>query len=278
VIPAFHCAGSSDRAIRSVLAQSRPADEIIVVDDASTDSLREVVQPPVRYVRHEVNRGAAAARNTGARLSDADYLVFLDADDALAPDAIEKMHRAVESTVARWCITDVHRIEYGKTFLWRSKPPKTDALAAILAADFVMVGIFFRRTDFEEVGGYDETLRARNDWDLNIRMIRAGKRFCYIPEPLYQYYRREGSITEGTHVVACTKRILDKHHRKLAPQSKAYRQAYGAALWLLGKRYWHANHRFAAVYYCLASLFLERDLQRPRRFLTRLMGRVTTGY
>src|SRR6185295_15784622 len=96
-----------------------------------------------------------------------------------------------------------------KTFLWRCNPSDEDPLVAILAADFVMRGFFFRRTDFEEIGMYDETLRAREDWDINIRMIEAGKQFCYLAEPLYRYYRREGSIStaQSRDVLACTKRI-----------------------------------------------------------------------
>lgn len=271
VIAAFNCAGCIGRALQSLGLQSRPVDEVIVVDDGSVDSLREAVQPPVRYVRHEVNRGISAARNTGARMSTGDYLVFLDADDTLAPDAIEKMLLAMQRTAASWCITDICRIEGGHTSVLHSQPPEENRLAALLANDFVLCGIFFRRADFEDIGMYDETLRARVDWDISIRMIEAGKPYCYVAEPLYRYCRREGSIQTGDprNVIAGTKRVFEKHHRRLAPTAKEFSRAYGTALWVLGRMNWGAKYRCAGIYCGIASALRERSLRRVFRFLRR---------
>ena len=92
VIPAYN--GTSrylKEAIDSVRAQTLAADEIIVVDDASTDGTGALVQaiPQVRYVRHPQNSGQAAARNTGARLAESPYLAFLDQDDLWEPTFLE---------------------------------------------------------------------------------------------------------------------------------------------------------------------------------------------
>ncbi len=90
VIPCYNQAHFLGEAIESVLAQSYPHLEIVVVDDGSPDNTEEVAAryPGVRYVRQE-NQGLAAARNTGLRHSRGDYLVFLDADDRLLPEAVE---------------------------------------------------------------------------------------------------------------------------------------------------------------------------------------------
>jgi glycosyltransferase involved in cell wall biosynthesis len=274
IIPAYNSAEWIGRAIQSVLAQSRPVDEIIVVDDASTDNLREAVQAPVRYVRHEYNRGVSAARNTGARMAAGDYLAFLDADDAMVPDAIEKMLHAAETTGTSWCITDTYRIVKGEVSVWRCDPSHEDPLVAILTSDFVMRGMFFRRTVFEDIGMYDETLRTREDWEIFIRMIDAGKRYCYLAEPLYQYYRREGSLSTGhlETILVCTKRVLDKHHRRIAPRGEDFNQAWATALWLLGRRNWELNHRFMAAWYGLRSVLRERSFRQPRRFLKGIIG------
>ena len=89
VIPCFNHGRFLPEAIESVLAQTYPWIEILVVDDGSTDNTREVAAqyPHVRYV-YQHNQGLSAARNTGIRHSTGDFLVFLDADDLLYPGAI----------------------------------------------------------------------------------------------------------------------------------------------------------------------------------------------
>ena len=83
VIPCFNQGHFLSEALESVLAQTRPADEVVVVDDGSTDNTSAVVRrfPSIRCIR-QPNRGLASARNTGLRHTSCDYLVFLDADDA----------------------------------------------------------------------------------------------------------------------------------------------------------------------------------------------------
>src|ERR687885_1823430 len=90
VIPCYNQAHFLGEAIESVLAQSYTHFEIIVVDDGSTDNTSEVATryPKVRCIRQD-NQGLAAARNAGLRVSEGTYLVFLDADDRLLPDALE---------------------------------------------------------------------------------------------------------------------------------------------------------------------------------------------
>src|SRR5918995_6377717 len=90
VIPCYNQAHFLGEAIVSVLAQSYPRFEIIVVDDGSTDDTPEVAAryPGVRYV-YQNNQGVSAARNSGLARSEGEYVVFLDADDRLLPEALE---------------------------------------------------------------------------------------------------------------------------------------------------------------------------------------------
>lgn len=100
IIPAYNAAGFISRAIDSVLAQTWPAHEIIVVDDGSNDATPEQVaayEDRVRYL-HQENAGVSAARNAGARAASGDWLAFLDADDWFYPDRL-KWH-------ARWIAQD----------------------------------------------------------------------------------------------------------------------------------------------------------------------------
>src|SRR5262249_51410620 len=89
IIPCYNQAHFLGEAIESVLAQSHSHHEIVVIDDGSTDNTRAVAgrYPGIRYIR-QVNCGLSAARNTGLRCSQGDYIVFLDADDRLFPQAL----------------------------------------------------------------------------------------------------------------------------------------------------------------------------------------------
>ena len=90
IIPTYNHARYLADAISSAIAQTRPADEIIVVDDGSTDNPATVVDrfPGVHFIQQE-NRGRSAARNAGLRTCTSSHVVFLDADDRLLPNAIE---------------------------------------------------------------------------------------------------------------------------------------------------------------------------------------------
>lgn len=95
IISCYNYADYVGQAIDSVLAQTRPADELIVVDDGSTDASREVIAGYGDRVRSlfQANAGQVAARNNGFRLSSADVILFLDADDLLEPDALGEIAR-----------------------------------------------------------------------------------------------------------------------------------------------------------------------------------------
>src|SRR5947209_13220762 len=92
IIPTYNHGRFIADAIESVLAQTYPVSEIIVVDDGSTDETQEVVEKfgeKVRYIE-QANAGVSAARNTGIENSDGDLVAFLDADDTWLPEKIEK--------------------------------------------------------------------------------------------------------------------------------------------------------------------------------------------
>lgn len=95
VIPAYNSGNYIGRAIESVLAQSRPADEIIIVDDGSTDDTAQAVskyESKVKYI-HQPNAGASVARNTGIEAAGSEWIAFLDADDEWLP---QKLHLQTE--------------------------------------------------------------------------------------------------------------------------------------------------------------------------------------
>src|SRR4030066_2069221 len=96
IIPTYNRARFIERAIRSVLNQTYQNFEIIVVDDASTDDTEERVRRllpngrRLKYVRHDINRGAGAARDTGIKNAAGEYIALLDSDDEWLPEKLEK--------------------------------------------------------------------------------------------------------------------------------------------------------------------------------------------
>ena len=97
IIPMYNREGFIARAIDSCLAQGFQDYEIIVVDDGSTDksasAVRKYTDPRIRLLCHEVNRGVGPARNTGAGVATGEWIVWLDSDDELCPDALSIMHK-----------------------------------------------------------------------------------------------------------------------------------------------------------------------------------------
>ena len=120
VIPTYNRAGRLTRAIDSVLAQSRPVDEIIVVDDGSADETATVVQaygPPVRYIWQE-NTGPAAARNRGIAEARGTWIAFLDSDDRWFPDKMARQMAVLDAyPQLRWCGGEIVMVKRDREYV-----------------------------------------------------------------------------------------------------------------------------------------------------------------
>jgi len=177
IIPAYN--GTSrylKEAIDSVRAQTLAADEIIVVDDASTDDTGALVHaiPQVRYVRHSQNSGQAAARNTGARLAQTPFLAFLDQDDLWEPTFLEETLALLEpATEAALVHCDGYQVNERNDILEYDAAMKQQrSITQWLRGghDAATSGSLFRKTCFDAVGGYDAALSIWEDIDLIIRL------------------------------------------------------------------------------------------------------------
>ena len=282
IIPSYNCASLLPRAVASVLRQTLQDLEIVIVDDGSTDETQAVagLYRADRRIRYLVqgNRGLPAARNAGMAVSTAPYVAFLDADDELAPDALAVQLAALAADPgAGWCVTDILRITGEGREVVRSCIPD-DIYYGVLQDDFIRRGMFFRRAVLAAAGQYDAAVRMREDWELNIRLIHGGVPFVYVPEPLYWYHWREGSITTGRphRKLAYTQLVLRKHHKRLADAGDRRAAAiYAECMWDLGRRYFDATGAWQRVIACMVESLAYGI--GPRRVTTALRGRLAVA-
>jgi glycosyltransferase involved in cell wall biosynthesis len=199
VIPCFNQAHYLGEAIESVLGQTTPPVELIVIDDGSEDNSFEVAgRYPSVVRRRQPNRGVAAARNAGLSAASADQLLFLDADDRVLAAALETGTEALSRRPNVAFVSGASRDigADGVPSSGRRQPLVTqDHYLHLLESCFIWSGssIVFRRSAIEAVGGFDERLDAGDDYDLYLRLARRFPVYCH--DEVVTEYRRHGSNT-----------------------------------------------------------------------------------
>jgi glycosyltransferase involved in cell wall biosynthesis/GT2 family glycosyltransferase len=190
-------------AVRSALAQDPPPEEIVVCDDGSTDGSAEVLASlgdAVRVVRHERNRGEAAAKNTAVTATDTPWVALLDADDEMLPGRMAAVLDLVAADPGLDVVTTdavlVHDgTELGNWYGADNPFPEGDQRRAVLERNFVFGNAVVRREAFTAAGGFDPAIAHATDWDLWIRMVHGGSRVGCVDRPLARYRLHESSLS-----------------------------------------------------------------------------------
>jgi glycosyltransferase involved in cell wall biosynthesis len=218
IVPCYNGAPFLEEALRSALSQTYPEVEIIVVDDGSTDQSPEIAQRfPVRYIRQE-NRGLTPTRNLGVRESRGTYIVFLDADDRLKPEAIETGVRMLEHRPeCAMAVGDHHFIAADGSYLAESRKDCLPAYhyEALLKSNFIEMisSVLFRRSIFEQVGGFDTNLRVAEDYELYLRIARAHPICCH-PAIVAEYRIHDTNASRNSELMlTMTLRVLKSQAR-----------------------------------------------------------------
>jgi len=238
VVPCFNQASFLDEAIESVLAQTYPHFEVIVVDDGSTDNTAEVASrhPGVRLVRQE-NRGLSAARNTGVRESSGDFLVFLDADDRLKPRALEVGLNALRAHPACAFVSGQVELTHHDGSLMRAAQHRVidrDHYRVLLEGNAILshATVMYRRQTFDVIGDFDTKLAACEDYDLYLRITRQFKAYTH-DECVAEYRRHGGNMHRDPARMLTAALATLRKQRTTARRSDADRRAYvhGLAHW-----------------------------------------------
>jgi glycosyltransferase involved in cell wall biosynthesis len=198
IIPCFNLGEFLDEAVGSVLAQTHQDFEILIVDDGSTEEgtirlLADFRRPRTRVWR-QANRGLAAARNFLIGHATGDFLCALDADDRLPPEYFARALRRFDDEPSLTFVSAWIQEFGSQSGVWRQE--RCD-LPALLAEDTVMTAALVRRQTVVDAGGYDEQMPAPGDedWDLWIRLVKAGHHGTILPEALFFYRKRPDSMS-----------------------------------------------------------------------------------
>jgi glycosyltransferase involved in cell wall biosynthesis len=218
MIPAYNAEEFIAASIRSAIVQTWPRKEIIVVDDGSTDGTADVAR---RFASKEVavvskqNEGAAATRNHAFALSQGDYVQWLDADDLLAPDKIERQLAALREGDSKWTLLSSswghfrYRTESARfvpTSLWEDLTPLEWLIRKMGGDDQHMQTATWltSRELAEAVGPWDTRLHFDDDGEYFSRALLSSKGTLFVPEA--RVYYRETSSGRVSHIGASNKK------------------------------------------------------------------------
>lgn len=222
IITYYRSAEFFPEALASVLAQTRPADEILVVDDASpaADALEAAVLPPgVRLIRMPANSGPGAARQRASMEARGELLAYLDADDLWAPTKLERqvaaMSASPEAPASHTGTVMFHDDGRERSFL--VKPAMLSGAESALGGHALPSCLMVRAAALAAVGGWTLDRSIIEDWDLELRLTSEVGPYCFVPEPLMRFRRFAHGNLSSQHARNIRRLIatIHRHRRRI---------------------------------------------------------------
>ncbi|MBL7215320.1 MAG: glycosyltransferase family 2 protein [Phycisphaerae bacterium] len=237
VIPAYNSEKTIGRAIDSVLKQMRPADEILVVDDGSTDNTAEITRTfgeKVILIQQE-NAGVSVARNAGIDAATGDWIAFLDADDEWLENKLQLQAEHLERHPGlKWTYSNFYRKDPAREQLQPAhvSPKLTELLAAESFDDYLQAysngdyawtsTLVIHRKVFKKVGLFEPGMKRAQDNDLWYRIGYQFPKVGYLSEPLAIYHLdTPGSSTKTNDSVDFMMDLVHRHEA-LSKQANRY--------------------------------------------------------
>ena len=277
VIPAYNAERYLRDAIDSVLGQTFPGIEVIVVDDGSTDGTARIARSfgdRVQYV-HQENRGVSSARNRGVAMARGTFIAFLDADDVWLPNKIQAqldLLSSVDGCVAVGCglhVTDASlRIVETRPAL----PGSYERLLLMQSDGGVTSGSrLLARTDaIRQLGGCDTRMSTSADWDLVLRLFAVGH-VDTVPDPLVLYREHGANMHRGIRTMERDMTLLVRKAMESGPgvARALYRRAMARLYGVLAGSYWQYGSRLDALR-CAAAVLRFAPTEVPPLLLRAL--------
>lgn len=223
IIPCFNNEDTIIETLNSVFNQTYNSIEIIIVNDGSSDNSEETIKNYIANhndfnitLINQTNSGPSFARNNGAKKATGTYLLFLDADDKIAPEYVSECVAVFNSKSDAVLVYAEAELFEAETGIWALSDFK---MPDFLIQNCIYISAVIKREQFEKAGGFDETIRFSEDWELWIKLIKHfGEGVYKIPKPLFFYRKRanQNSLTDAKDIndysEKCKAYIYHKHY------------------------------------------------------------------
>lgn len=281
IIPAYNAEKWLGEALRSVQAQTLTEWELIIVNDGSTDGTSEVARTfrdERMHVIEKPNGGVSSARNRGIDEARGSYIAFLDADDAMLPENLERKVAALEQHEADWTYSDMWQCDAElRTVGAPERGAEKDLITIILTAAGIAVpgissNILAHRRCFEGGIRFDPALSNEADQDIVLSLARE-HRYVRVPDALAKYRVLPGSMSRSISLYEADHlRLFEKARRNGLMDDPAFRRrCMASAYWAIGGSWWvNANNKRKALPYIVRSLWLD-----PGMVLRKTKGRLS---
>lgn len=278
VIPVYNRANLVLQAVDSVLGQTFINFELIIVDDGSTEPLSlPNADERIRVIRLAVNRGAAAARNSGFRAARGEYIALLDSDDAWLPEKLAQQVDLLENnSSAQACVTGYYLHKQGEVDRKVLPPRPRSWLKHLLIGSALGAGstLVFRRRCLEEIGYLDESLPRYEEWDWLIEFVKMYPLFT-LNRPLARVQkagRPRALVIEESALRFVAKHDADFRHFGF------YGQRARAKRWLEVAECYFAEGNHAKGRYYLWRTLRQNPFQLPTMYLSILDSLLGTSF
>ncbi len=208
VIPTYNRSRTIEYCVKSILEQTLLPNEIIIIDDASTDNTESVITSLnnnlIKFIKLDKNAGAQAARNIGIKNSKSKWIAFLDSDDKWEKNKLELQFKELER-VNFDKYTVIHGDCYcfdtkkNKKWIWNMPRTEFNCYKELLSRPSTLFPtLLVSKQAAEEIGYLDENVPSYQEWDTSIRLAKKCK-FIHIEKPLFTYIFHDGDTISKNH-------------------------------------------------------------------------------
>lgn len=217
VIPTYNRKNSISACVNSVLKQTYPNIEIIVVDDASVDETYELFEniedERLFYYRYEINQGACFARNLGAEKAKGDYIAFQDSDDQWLPEKLEKQMAYLKKIDADFVFCGMNRIEPEASIYYPIVDfiEEKNAIEQLLTNNVISTQTMLMKRAVIEAIHFDTSFTRFQDWDFALQVALHGFKIGYLKEALVDSAVQANSISINVKTGMAYEHLYEKY-------------------------------------------------------------------